>query len=93
MQVAVLEDQDEDAEDGAQGEHVHQHRFQSEHDRAGHQEENDERRRDHSREDERQVSSEARLEVDEPCRLACDADVERGGQRAHGTDEVSCAVL
>ena len=39
LQAAVLEDQDEDSEHGAEAERVHQDCLRSEHERAGHQEE------------------------------------------------------
>ena len=43
LEVAVLEDQHEQAERGAQREQVHHQRLHRQHDRAGHQEQDDER--------------------------------------------------
>ena len=45
LQPAVLEDQLEDPERGAQRQQVHDQRLDGQHDRAGHQEQDDERRR------------------------------------------------
>ena len=94
LQAPVLEDQDEDAEHGAEAERVHQHRLHSEHERAGHQEEDEQRRGDDEREHEGEVRAEAVLEVDESGGIARDAEVERRSQRAHVMDELSagCAV-
>ena len=77
LQASVLEDQDEDSEHGAEAERVHQHRLHSEHERAGHQEEDDQRRGDDEREHEGEVRAEAVLEVDVSGRIARDAEVER----------------
>ena len=65
LEAAVLEDEHQDAEHGAQVEHVHDQRLDRQDHRAGHQEQDHEGGDDDDRERDRQVLLEARLEVDE----------------------------
>ena len=92
LEVAVLEDQDEQTEHRAQAERVHDHRLDRQDHRAGHQEQDDQRRRHDDREHRGQVHGEAVLEVDVRRGLARHAEVERGVQRAHVVDELLAGV-
>ena len=64
LEVPVLEDQDEDPEHRAQVQRVHHDSFERQHDRAGHEEQDDERGGDHDGERDREVSAEAVLEIE-----------------------------
>ena len=86
--MPVLEDEHEDPEHRAQGEEVHGHGLDGQQDRAGEQEQDQQRRPDHDREHRREVHAEAVLEVDERGGLARDADVDRRRHRTDVADEL-----
>ena len=75
LEAAVLEDQDEDPEDGAQAEEVHHELLDGEDDRARHEEEDDERHQADHRQHERKVLDQAVLKIDEVRREAGDERV------------------
>ena len=87
LEAPVLEDQDEQAEGGAEGEQVHHERLERQHDRAGYEEEQNEGGRSEDRERDRQVRLEARLLVEEAGRGASDEHRTRGLLGADGARE------
>ena len=88
LEIAVLEDQDEDPEHGAEAEEVHQDRFDRQHERPGEQEQDDQCRGDYHREDSRQMGAETVLEIEVGGGLAGDAEVDRRTDRADVTHEL-----
>ena len=82
-----MEDQDQDPQDGAQAEEVHQDRQERQHEGPREQEQNDEGRRNDHAEDHRQVRAEAVFQVDVGGRFASDADVDGRTDRPHVAHE------
>ena len=82
LEVAVLEDQDQDPEHRAQAERVHHHRLDRQHHGAGHQEQDDQSGGDDHGEHRRQVRGEAVLEIHVRRGLARHAEVVRDVERA-----------